>query len=133
MDVNNGIKSMQEELSVLDDVRYGKLCSRCLRSCNDIEHMERLQHGDDDMHSYGGTEDGDDHSLLELNSLNAPTYTSLATIHVSASAERCRRARVFVRPFVCASNVYVCVQNGRAYIFVFGGTQRKGILRNITH
>lgn len=72
---------MQEELSILDDVRYGKMCSRCLRSCNG-DHDERLTH-DDDMQSFVGTEDGDDNSLLELNSLDAPTYSSSVTINVS--------------------------------------------------
>lgn len=108
VDVNNEIKSMQEELSVLDDVRYGKLCGRCLRSdytnggggghrlggrqpmhgdeC-DVDYDdddERLTH-DDDMQSFVGTEDGDDQSLLELNSLDTPTYTSSVTINVSSS------------------------------------------------
>lgn len=89
VEVNNEIKSMQEELSVLDDVRDGKLCSRCLRSCHAIGHdlgdLERLQHGDDDMQSYGGTEDGDDSSLMELNSWDVPTYTSTAQLTVSVA------------------------------------------------
>lgn len=60
-EVNNEIKSMQEELSILDDVRYGKLCGRCLRSCHD-DGDDRMTH-DDDMQSYAGTEDGDDNSI----------------------------------------------------------------------
>lgn len=122
VEVNNEIKSMQEELSVLDDVRDGKLCSRCLRSCHAIGHdlgdLERLQHGDDDMQSYGGTEDGDDSSLMELNSWDVPTYTSTAQLTVSEPGWRSGTIAIIC---VCSSVLLMCVCAFVCFCYV-GGT-----------
>lgn len=101
--VADEMKSMHDELAVLDEARwgafdyyhsinfqqtnflarrYGKLCSRCLRNCNDDDDDDSKMQGDDI--SCMGTDDGDDHSLLELNSIDAAASypTSVTTNNV---------------------------------------------------
>lgn len=75
------MKSVHEELSFLEEVRQGQLCTRCLKSYDD-----RMTENT----SYIGTEgDEDDRSLMELLNETAthslpPVYRSAVTIKVNS-------------------------------------------------
>jgi hypothetical protein len=76
------MKSVHEELSFLEEVRHGQMCTRCLKSmdCRMVPTENT---------SFIGTDDEDDRSLLELlNStsahLNPPVYRSAVTIQVNS-------------------------------------------------
>ncbi|XP_037048610.1 cerebellar degeneration-related protein 2-like isoform X2 [Bradysia coprophila] len=83
------IKSMHDELSILDEVRRGKMCIRCLRNANDDDMDNKL--GDDNF-SIAGTEDGDNQSLMSNemgpktyhNALSFPPSTLDISLHDSA-------------------------------------------------
>lgn len=76
------MKSVHEELSFLEEVRQGQMCTRCLKSYDD-----RMTENT----SYIGTEcDEDDRSLMELLNENTtmhshpPVYRSAVTIKVNS-------------------------------------------------
>jgi hypothetical protein len=75
------MKSVHEELSFLEEVRQGQMCSRCLKTYDD-----RMTENT----SYIGTEcDEDDRSLLELLNETSthslpPVYRSAVTIKVNS-------------------------------------------------
>jgi site-specific DNA-adenine methylase len=78
------MKSMQEELSFLEEVRQGQMCTRCLKTfdCRMVPTENT---------SYIGTEadDDDDRSLMELLNNTAthatpPVYRSTVTIKVNS-------------------------------------------------
>lgn len=56
---NEEMKSVHEELSILEEVRQGTMCSRCLRSVDDRNPLEEGS-------SIAGTEDDEDRSLLDI-------------------------------------------------------------------
>lgn len=60
---NEEMKSVHEELSILEEVRQGNMCSRCLRSCD-----ERLTIHDE-ASSIAPTEEDDDRSLLDMEAV----------------------------------------------------------------
>ncbi|EAT44894.1 AAEL003812-PA, partial [Aedes aegypti] len=70
------MKSVHEELSILEEVRQGQMCTRCLRGFED-----RTGPADDDESIITGTE-GDDRSLIDLiQNADAPqVYRSSVTI-----------------------------------------------------
>ncbi|XP_059618942.1 cerebellar degeneration-related protein 2 isoform X3 [Phlebotomus argentipes] len=61
MNTNEEMKSIHDELSILEEVRQGQMCSRCLRMVDD----KSMQHDDDDGLMGVDTED-DGRSLIEL-------------------------------------------------------------------
>ncbi|XP_037937188.1 cerebellar degeneration-related protein 2-like [Teleopsis dalmanni] len=70
---NEEMKSMHEELSILDEVRQGQMCSRCLRSVEDRLTVN------DEQSSIAPTEEGEEHeerSLLELEDANCDENAS---------------------------------------------------------
>ncbi|XP_021695774.1 uncharacterized protein LOC5579004 isoform X2 [Aedes aegypti] len=74
------MKSVHEELSILEEVRQGQMCTRCLRGFED-----RTGPADDDESIITGTE-GDDRSLIDLiQNADAPqVYRSSVTIKTSS-------------------------------------------------
>lgn len=60
---NEEMKSVHEELSILEEVRQGNMCSRCLRACDD-----RIT-APDEASSIAPTEDDDDRSLLDMEAI----------------------------------------------------------------
>lgn len=74
------MKSVQEELSFLEEVRQGQLCTRCMKNFD--SRMVTTENT-----SYVGTDDDDDRSLMELmdnSTRRSPTiYRSTVTIKVS--------------------------------------------------
>lgn len=60
---NEEMKSVHEELSILEEVRQGNMCSRCLRSCD-----ERLT-VHDEASSIAPTEEDDDRSILDMEAI----------------------------------------------------------------
>ncbi|XP_055915535.1 cerebellar degeneration-related protein 2-like isoform X2 [Eupeodes corollae] len=60
---NEEMKSVHEELSILEEVRQGNMCSRCLRACD-----ERLT-AHDEASSIAPTEEDDDRSLLDMEAV----------------------------------------------------------------
>ncbi|XP_055370907.1 uncharacterized protein LOC129605278 isoform X2 [Condylostylus longicornis] len=77
--VNEDLKSLQsvqDELSILDEVRQGRMCTRCLRSVDERTNM-------DEASSIAPTEDDDDRSLLDLE--QERIYHSALTVKLSSS------------------------------------------------
>lgn len=73
------MKSVHDELSILEEVRQGTMCSRCLRSVDDKNAI-------DDNLSILETEEDDDRSCMSdvmNNSESAPVYRSAVTIKTS--------------------------------------------------
>lgn len=69
------MKSVHEELSFLEEVRQGQMCSRCLKGLDDRLMTENT--------SYIGTEcDDEDRSLMEI--LNHTATNSIAPVYRSA-------------------------------------------------
>jgi hypothetical protein len=69
------MKSVHEELSFLEEVRQGQMCSRCLKGLDDRLMTENT--------SYIGTEcDEEDRSLMEI--LNHTATNSIAPVYRSA-------------------------------------------------
>lgn len=72
------MKSIQEELSILEEVRQGQMCTRCLKvfDCRMVPTENT---------SYIGTEaDDDDRSIMDLISSPVPLYRSAITIKVNS-------------------------------------------------
>lgn len=67
---NEEMKSVHEELSILEEVRQGTMCSRCLRSVDDRNMLEEGS-------SIAGTEDDEDRSYLELMSNPAESANTM--------------------------------------------------------
>lgn len=63
---NEEMKSMHDELSILDEVRQGQMCSRCFRAMEDRVHFNYM---DDEQSSMAPTEEceEDEASLLDLD------------------------------------------------------------------
>lgn len=74
---NEEMKSVHDELSILDEVRQGTMCSRCLRSMDDRNLLEEGS-------SIAPTEDDDDRSILDSENLDTnQIYRSAVTIQMS--------------------------------------------------
>ncbi|XP_055846443.1 cerebellar degeneration-related protein 2-like isoform X2 [Episyrphus balteatus] len=67
---NEEMKSVHEELSILEEVRQGNMCSRCLRACD-----ERLT-VHDEASSIAPTEEDDDRSLLDMEAVGGGTESN---------------------------------------------------------
>lgn len=73
------MKSIHEELSILEEVRQGQMCTRCLKAYD--SRMVPTENT-----SYIGTEaDEDDRSIMDLIANSVPVYRSAITIKVNSA------------------------------------------------